>query len=74
MAALKNTDIRINAGLHVNPSFIYAVFLWPYFKEMEETSPDAKDFDNIYGDYNGLARDSKDNIIPIIQILILWVM
>ena len=48
MAALKNTDIRINDGLHVNPSFIYAVFLWPYFKEMEETSPDVKDFDSIF--------------------------
>ena len=48
MAALKNTDIRINDGLHVNPSFIYAVFLWPYFKEMEETSSDVKDFDSIF--------------------------
>ena len=24
--ALTNTDVRINDGLHVNPSFIYAVF------------------------------------------------
>ena len=35
ITALKNTDTRINDGLHVNPSFIYAVFLWPYFQELE---------------------------------------
>lgn len=36
IASLNNTDKRINDGLHVNPSFIYAVFLWPYFQELEE--------------------------------------
>jgi len=37
-ASLKNTDIRINKGMHVNPSFIYAVFLWPYFQEILENN------------------------------------
>ncbi|MBT7542670.1 MAG: polynucleotide adenylyltransferase PcnB [Gammaproteobacteria bacterium] len=36
VAALKNTDTRIKDNLHVNPSFIYAVFLWPYFKKLEQ--------------------------------------
>ena len=36
VCALRNTDKRINDGLHVNPSFIYAVFLWPYFKVLED--------------------------------------
>ena len=50
MASLKNTDLRINEGLHVNPSFIYAVFLWPYFKEIEEASSGSslEDFDSIF--------------------------
>ena len=34
--SLNNTDSRIKEGMHVNPSFIYAVFLWPYFQELEE--------------------------------------
>ena len=36
VTALKNTDTRIKDNLHVNPSFVYAVFLWPYFKELEK--------------------------------------
>ena len=36
ICALRNTDQRINDKLHVNPSFIYAVFLWPYFKVLED--------------------------------------
>ena len=28
--------MRKKDGLHVNPSFIYAVFLWPYFKVLED--------------------------------------
>lgn len=36
VAALSNTDNRIRDGLHVNPSFIYAVFLWPFFQEIQE--------------------------------------
>ena len=34
--ALRNTDLRVNKGMHVNPSFIYAVFLWPYFLQLDE--------------------------------------
>ena len=36
ICALRNTDMRIKDGLHVNPSFIYAVFLWPYYKVLED--------------------------------------
>ncbi len=36
ICALRNTDQRISDKLHVNPSFIYAVFLWPYFKVLED--------------------------------------
>ena len=36
--SLNNTDSRIKEGMHVNPSFIYAVFLWPYFQELEESN------------------------------------
>ena len=41
-SSLKNTDIRINKGMHVNPSFIYAVFLWPYFQEILENNNSKK--------------------------------
>jgi poly(A) polymerase len=41
-ASLRNTDIRINKGMHVNPSFIYAVFLWPYFQEILENNSQKK--------------------------------
>ena len=36
ICALRNTDMRKKDGLHVNPSFIYAVFLWPYYKVLED--------------------------------------
>jgi len=36
ICALRNTDQRIKDELHVNPSFIYAVFLWPYYKVLED--------------------------------------
>ncbi len=48
--ALKNTDHRIKEGSHVNPSFIYAVFLWPYFQELEKKYSNKKaiSFDKIF--------------------------
>lgn len=36
-------------------------------EKITEMSKNTKDYDNIYGDYIGLARVSKDNIIPMIQ-------
>ena len=36
--SLNNTDSRIKKGMHVNPSFVYAVFLWPYYRELEESN------------------------------------
>ena len=48
IAAIKNTDSRINDGLHVNPSFIYAVFLWPYFQELEENFSNSKTMDELF--------------------------
>ena len=44
--ALRNTDLRINKGMHVNPSFIYAVFLWPYF--LEEDEKESKGIDESF--------------------------
>jgi len=50
IASLTNTDNRIRDGLHVNPSFIYAVFLWPFFQEMQEqyNNKKTKDIDFIF--------------------------
>ena len=50
ITALTNTDVRINDDLHVNPSFIYAVFLWPYFEDIErkKSNPSQNDFDTIF--------------------------
>jgi len=50
IAALTNTDNRIRDELHVNPSFIYAVFLWPFFQEMQEqyNNKKTRDVDFIF--------------------------
>lgn len=50
IASLTNTDNRIRDGLHVNPSFIYAVFLWPFFQEMQEqyNNKKTRDIDFIF--------------------------
>ena len=50
IASLTNTDNRIRDGLHVNPSFIYAVFLWPFFQEMQEqyNNKKTRDVDFIF--------------------------
>lgn len=40
--ALKNTDERINIGKHVNPAFVFAVFLWPVvLRQVEKHASDG---------------------------------
>ena len=50
ICALRNTDQRISDKLHVNPSFIYAVFLWPYFKVLEDKyiNNESKTIDDVF--------------------------
>ena len=50
ICALRNTDQRIKDELHVNPSFIYAVFLWPYYKVLEDKyiNNDSRSIDDVF--------------------------
>ena len=59
--ALRNTDLRINDGLHVNPSFIYAVLLWPYFLELEKKYSD-RNSSNIEEVFNETLKTQSEYI------------
>ena len=50
-----------NDGLHVNPSFIYAVFLWPYFLELEKKYSD-RNTSNIEEVFNKTLKTQSEYI------------
>ena len=58
--ALKNTDERIKKDMHVNPAFIYAVFLWPSFDLLysQKKGQFERVFDHI------ISKQSENIVIP----------